>query len=112
MRARGAQIGFLRVLSYASLYRYTLNAFVQLQYRGRDDGCGLADDPQYQVGRNAPGRSPGAVVSSGGWHEDIMTASHVSIVHGHAPCGHRLSSSCFCGAGYAVCRPHLPACAV
>lgn len=45
-----AQIGFLRVLSYASLYRYTLNAFVQLQYRGRDDGCGLADDPQYQVG--------------------------------------------------------------
>ena len=44
------QIGFLRVISYASPYRYALNAFVQLQYRDRDDGCGLTDTPEYQVG--------------------------------------------------------------
>ena len=51
MAGARAQIGFLRVISYASPYRYTLNAFVQLQYRDRDDGCGLTTDPAYQVGR-------------------------------------------------------------
>lgn len=43
------QIGLLRVVSYASLFRYTLNAFLQIQYKNRDDGCGLAGTPDYQA---------------------------------------------------------------
>ena len=35
------QIGLLRGLSYISYFRYTINAFVSLQYAQRDDGCGV-----------------------------------------------------------------------
>lgn len=35
-------MGFLKVVSYATFFRYTINAFVNLQYAERDDGCGLA----------------------------------------------------------------------
>ncbi len=36
-----AQIAPLRWLSYGSMYRYTVDAFAQLQYAQRDDGCGV-----------------------------------------------------------------------
>ncbi len=35
------QIAFLRWVSYASFFRYTINAFISLQYAARDDGCGV-----------------------------------------------------------------------
>ncbi len=35
------QIGLLRGVSYVSYFRYTINAFVSLQYAQRDDGCGV-----------------------------------------------------------------------
>ncbi|BDA40680.1 ABC transporter G family member 22 [Coccomyxa sp. Obi] len=37
----GNMVGFLKVVSYATFFRYTVNAFLHLQYAERDDGCGL-----------------------------------------------------------------------
>lgn len=30
-----------------SIFRYQFDALVQLQFHGRDDGCGIIDDPAY-----------------------------------------------------------------
>lgn len=38
------QIGLLRGVSYVSFFRYTINAFISLQYAARDDGCGVMPD--------------------------------------------------------------------
>ena len=35
------QVGFLHGISFVSFFRYTINAFIRLQYAERDDGCGL-----------------------------------------------------------------------
>lgn len=44
------QVALLRGVSYISFFRYTLGAFIRLQYAERDDGCGLmpAVTPQQQ----------------------------------------------------------------
>ena len=35
------QVGVLKGISFISFFRYTINAFVNLQYAERDDGCGV-----------------------------------------------------------------------
>lgn len=49
------QIAPLRWLSYGSVFRYTVDAFVQIQYSQRDDGCGVmpAVTPQMEAGARA-----------------------------------------------------------
>ena len=49
------QIGFLHGISFVSFFRYTINAFISLQYAARDDGCGLmpAVAPEQQQGAAA-----------------------------------------------------------
>ena len=40
------QVGFFRGISYIAFFRYTVAAFLNLQYGDRDDGCGLLPGAQ------------------------------------------------------------------
>ena len=42
-----AQVGFMRFISYGTFFRYTVDAFVYLQYADRDDGCGMISSEQW-----------------------------------------------------------------